>query len=357
MRGWRWLGSHGTAGILLGVLALICALGGTLPQSVRLEPEQLRGWQETWGGGWMDSLRLSDIFAAPWFWAVCALLFVNLSVGTVRMLGRAFARRTAALWAATAAHAGLLLLVGGAVASAALGFGAHLELAEGEVWEGDDSKLVTDRGRFNGFTGRIRLDEINAAVKSGKFLDKLHVAITWQESGGAVRTCVITANHPAEIAGYRLYADNTFGYSAVLERLDRAGERRLLLVNFPLSKAQWGKPSWQAEQKRAVKFGGGLLYLQMQLTGYPERLSLTAGKGEVAVYEGSMGIGDTAEIDGERITLRSVNRWAGVYLAADSGTGLVFTGMLLGLAGFAAYLAMKQSRESAARRGGGELYR
>ena len=78
MRGWRWLGSHGTAGILLGVLALICALGGTLPQSVRLEPEQLRGWQETWGGGWMDSLRLSDIFAAPWFWAVCALLFVSV---------------------------------------------------------------------------------------------------------------------------------------------------------------------------------------------------------------------------------------------------------------------------------------
>lgn len=336
MRLWRLLGSHQLAATLSGVLALLAALGGTLPQTARLSPQERQGWQQEWSAssGWLDSLHLSDMFGAWWFWALCTVLLLNLLAGTLQLTLRLRTVSTLAGWGLVLGHAGLLVIVAGAMLSARSGFGAHLELTEGEVWRGAADKLVVDRGRADGFDGVLRLDQVDAAVGQDSRLRELQLGLSWQEANGEQQQGVISANRPATVAGHRIYPDNTFGKSAVLERLLRDGSRRLLLVHFPLPRAQWGSPRWQVEHNRALNVGAEIRTFRLRLEGEPVRLHMTVSRGAETLHEGWLQPGDSVTVGGERMTLRQVSPWAGLYLAADRGAPWVFAGMLLAVTGF-----------------------
>ncbi|MEW6647352.1 MAG: cytochrome c biogenesis protein ResB [Pseudomonadota bacterium] len=336
MRLWRLLGSHQLATALLGGLALLVALGGTLPQTARLSPQERQGWQQEWSvsSGWLDSLRLSDMFGAWWFWALCAVLLLNLLAGTLQLTLRLRAAPTLAAWGLVVGHGGLLVIVAGAMLSARSGFGAHLELTEGEIWHGAADKLVVDRGRAGGFDGVLRLDQVEATVGQDSRLRELQLGLSWQESNGVLQQGMVSANRPVTVAGYRIYPDNTFGKSAVLERLLGDGSRRLLLVHFPLPRAQWGSPRWQAEHDRALNVGDEIRAFRLRLEGDPVRLHMTVSRGAEILFEGWLQPGDSVTVGGERMTLRQVSPWAGLYLAADRGAPWVFAGMLLAVAGF-----------------------
>lgn len=335
MQGWRAAGSHQVAVALLAVLTLVIALGGTLPQSARLAPDELQGWQQEWGAGsgWLESLRLADVFGTPWFWGLCLLLLLNLTAGTLQLGLRR--RRAVGL---LLGHGGLVLIVAGAMVSALSGSGAHLELTEGEVWDGTPGKLVVDRGRPEGFAGVLRLDRVEAALAQGTYLRELRLALSWQEHGGAPQQGEISANRPASIGGHRIYPDNTFGHSAVLERGLPDGSRRLLLVHFPLPRAEWGAEAWRAEQSRALNVGSETRHFQLALEGEPARLHLVVSRGVERLFEGWLRPGDSTTVGGEHMTLRQVSPWAGLYLAADRGAPWVFAGMVLAVAGFFLHL-------------------
>jgi len=343
MRLWRLLGSHQLATVLLGVLALLAVLGGTLPQSARLSPQEQQGWQQEWSAssGWLDSLRLSDVFGAWWFWALCTVLLLNLLAGTLQLALRLRTARTLALWGVVLGHGGLVLIVSGGMLSALSGFGAHLELTEGEVWRGATDKLVVDRGRADTFDGVLRLDRVKAKVGQDSRLRELQLALSWQESNGVPQQGLTSANRPVTVAGYRIYPDNTFGHSAVLERVLRDGSRRLLLVHFPLPRAQWGSPRWQVEHSRAFNVGEEIRYFRLRLEGEPVRLHMAVSRGAEPLFEGWLQPGDSALVGGEHMTLRQVSPWAGLYLAADRGAPWVFAGMLLAVAGFLLHLARR----------------
>jgi len=340
IRLWHLLGSHQLATVLLGVLALLAMLGGTLPQTARLNPQERQGWQQEWSAssGWLDSLRLSDVFGAWWFWLVCALLLLNLVTGTLQLMMRLRGRREPGMWGVALGHGGLVLLIAGAMASAVSGFGAHLELTEGEVWSGAPNKLVVDRGHADEFSGMLRLDKVEAVVEQGSRLRDLRLAVSWQEAGGAAQAGEISSNRPLHVAGYRIYPDNTFGHSAVLERVLRDGSRRLLLVHFPLPRAQWGAMNWQVEHGRAINTGDEIRSFRLRLEGEPARLHMNVSRGAEQLFEGWLNLGDSAEVGGERMTLRQVSPWAGLYLAADRGVPWVFAGVVLAVMGFVFHL-------------------
>lgn len=340
MYGWRLLGSHRLAAVLLALVAAVAVLGGTLPQSARLSPQERQGWQQEWSAssGWLESLRLADVFGAWWFWLLCVLLLLNLVTGTLQLMMRLRSQRELGMWGVVLGHGGLVVLIAGAMVSAVSGFGAHLELTEGEVWSGAKNKLVVDRGQEGEFAGMFRLDKVEAVVGQDSRLRDLRLVVSWQETGGAAQVGEISSNRPVHVAGYRIYPDNTFGHSAVLERVLRDGSRRLLLVHFPLPRAQWGAPNWQVEHSRAINTGDEVRSFRLRLEGEPARLHMNVSRGAEQLFEGWLRMGDSAEVGGERMTLRQVSPWAGLYLAADRGAPWVFAGMVLAVVGFFGYL-------------------
>ena len=352
MMAWRLLGSHKLAVALLIVLAVAAVLGGTLPQSVRLTSEDQQGWQQEWGSstGWLEILHLSGIYGSPWFWGLCLLLLLNLSAGTLQLIMRHRPWRQFHTWGVVLGHTGLLLIVAGAMGSALSGFGGYLELTEREVWQGEANKLNIDRGRFPGFEAVLRLDRVIAELGAASNLQTLHLLLSWQEESGTPQHGAISTNQPIGVAGYRIYPGNTFGYSAALERHLPSGERRLLLVNFPVPRDQWGSAQWQAEQSRAIHVGYEIRHFRLRLEGEPARLHMLVRRGAEQLYEGWLVPGDSIEVGGEQMILRVVAPWAGLYLAADRGAPWVFAGMLLAVAGFLLHLAWprRRNREQAA---------
>lgn len=338
---WKLLGSHRLAAVLLLALAVAAMLGGTLPQAARLDPAQRQAWQQDWSAtaDWLTTLRLSDVFGAPWFWGLCLLLLLNLAVGMTQLLQRRGAVRDLRAWAVLVGHGGISLLILAGMGSALGGFGAHLELTEGEVYEGAADKLVVDRGHFPGFAGALRLDAVTAQVTQGRYLRELQLALTWLEREGMVRQGTVSANRPLVAAGYRIYPDNTFGHSAVLDRFLPDGRRGLVLMNFPLPRAQWGATEWRAEQSRALALKGGEnRHFRMVLRGEPVALELQVSRGAEVLFDGVLRPGEAAQVGDERFLLRQVSPWAGLYLAADPAAEWAFAGMLLALTGFALYL-------------------
>lgn len=345
-KGWRLLGSHRLAAALMALTGLAAAIGGTLPQAPRQTAEELDAWQRAWGfaATALDALGLTNLFATPWFWGLCVLLLANLAAGMVQLALRTSSWRTPRPWGVLAGHAGLCLIVGGGMGSALTGFGAHLELTEGEAWHGEPGKLVTDRGRSGPFPAALRLDRIAVELGEGARLRTLRLGLGWQEQGGTPQQGEVAANRPVIVAGYRVLPANTFGHSAVLERRLPDGERRILLVNFPVPRAQWGAPRWEAERSHTLESRGRVRYYAFRLEGEPVRLRMTVNRGAQALFDDWLRPGETVAIEDERVTLHPIRPWAGLYLASDRGAPWVFAGMVLAVGGFLLALAAPRPR-------------
>lgn len=370
MRFWRFLGSHHLGAALLVLCGTVAMLGGTLPQSARLSPEERQQWQTDWSAWsvWLDSLRLSDIFGSTWFLSLVALLVVNLGVGTFLSMVRRWRQwRTAAeggdgwgllgLIGVPALHLGLLVIVVGAVISMRSGFGAHLELTEEEVYEGGPDKLIIDRGEApERLPGTLRLDRAQVGIEAGGYLRELAATLTYRlDKGGPVRQARVRSNQPLAIDDYRLFPDNHFGYSAILERRLANGSRRLLLVNFSVSREAWGE-EWQvARNKRMVLDDTRPIYFRMKLRGPADPRFTLETEGGVD-YQGSLAPGEIADLGPFRLHFRGVAPWVGLYVARDPGAPVAFAGMVLTLTGFLLHLLVPRrradrSRQQAVRRG------
>lgn len=346
------LGSHRLARWLIGLLALAVMLGGSLPQRPRLSPDDLSAWQTEWGQGaaLLEGLQLSHIFGAWWFDALCLLLMLNLLLGTLTCLRRRLAElpdytrplpQVLALWGSPLAHLGMLIMLGGAYLSALGGFGAHLELSEGELFSGEAQKLHVDRGHYRAgqFTAALRLDRVGIALHEGGLLQELQLELTSQENGVSPQRTTLETNAPFSLGGYSFFPNNRFGYSALCERHLVGGERRLLLVNFAVPRSEWGRP-WSVENRRNLTAERGPTYYRLKLHG-PETplLELAVSRGPRALFSGRLKPGQSAEIDGETLTFIGIRPWAGLYMAADPGQPWVFAGLLLMLSGFTLHLA------------------
>lgn len=352
------LSSHRLARWLIGLLALAVMLGGSLPQRPRLSPDDLSAWETEWGQGvaLLDGLQLSHIFGAWWFDALCLLLMLNLLLGTLTCLRRRLGEaRTCArplpqalgLWGSPLAHLGMLIMLGGAYLSALGGFGAHLELSEGELFSGEAQKLRVDRGRYTAgqFKAALRLDRVGIELREGGHLRDLQLELTHQKDGGQPRRMTLETNAPFGLGGYRFFPNNRFGYSALCERRLADGERRLLLVNFAVPRAEWGQP-WRVDNRRSLTGADGPNYYRLTLHG-PESpvLALAVSRGPKELFSGHLEPGQSAEIGAETLTFIGIRPWAGLYMAADPGQPWFFAGLLLMLGGFVLHLAHRRIRQ------------
>ncbi len=381
---WRLLASHSLALWLIGLLAAATMLGGTLPQAGRLSPEQRQGFQVEWGGisSWLETLQFSHVFGSWWFTALYALLIVNVGVGTVQSIiwryrwyrgktaptlrfhdegsfsaahlrplcsGFGFSpssgsqiRGTLGLWGVPVLHAGILVIVLGGIWSAVQGFGAHLELSEGESYSGAQEKLAVDRGKGlpSGLGFTLRLDELEVQVSDSGHLRELWARLSYQTEGGRTGSSITEANRPLKLGIYELSPNNTGGYAAVFERLRSDGSRRLMYVHFDVPLTDWNwDGQWTVQRDVLVELDDAPLFYKMSLHGKEApRLSMTVKKGIEVLFDGTLVPGGEADLGAYRLQFKGVVPWLGFYLTTDYPKYTVFAGFLVMLGGFLLHL-------------------
>lgn len=376
MKGWRFLASHQLGLILLAAIGLATFMGGTLPQSARLSPEQRAAWQTDWDtlSVWLEGLQFSDVYGSAWFQVLVGLLLLNLSIAVVRcsalkwrlwrgrtagrvvtgsgnrpgrdtplgtMHGRegVLTRGHAGLPGLPLLHAGLLLLVAGGLLTTVARFGANLELTEGELYSGEEAKLSASVNSWpSPFPGRVRLDDARVVIEEGQYLRDLAAAVTFQLQGSEIQRREVRANQPLVMGDYRLFVDNSFGYSAVLDRLLPDGTRRLLLINFPVPRREWNG-DWEASRREVMRLPGApSLLMDMRLSGGDSPSLAISAQGSTP-FEGELLPGDVAELGTFKLHFRGIAPWMGFYVAHEPARELVFAGALLALSGFLLHVA------------------
>jgi hypothetical protein len=383
------LGSHNLALILIGVLAISVLGGGTLPQVSRLSSSELIAFRNEWQffAPWADYLGLTAVFRSDWFFLLCIALIVNMAVGMAISIKRRISwlhgkanpryrlRGTApltqapselfgpsngympqamskihghlGLWGIPLFHLGISVIVLGGIWSSLGGFAAHLELSEGESYAGHPAKLMTERrgrGDLPDFGARLRLDRLQIEVSENKRLRELKGHVSIQQEDGQIRKTVVETNHPLTVGEYRLFPNNTVGYSAVFDRIGLEGERRRLYIHFPVRVSEWESPP-PLERYTLVELQDAALYYDMTLTaGNTPVFDLAVHDADAEVFKGRMVPGDVADLKAYRLVFMGAVGWMGFYLASDKPMQLVFGGFLLSLLGFLLHLLVRFRR-------------
>ena len=383
IRLWRLLASHNLALVVIGLLTLASLLGGTLPQKGRLSPQQQLGFQTEWGGvsSWMDVLGFSNVFGSRWFTALSLLLLVNLVAGTLTSVVRRYrwyrGNRTKpthelrglnhermarlavqfgfvpragkwvwgvpGLFGLPLFHLGIAVVVAGGMWSGAVGFGAHLELSEGELYAGRNDKLAVDRGEAmpEELAALLRLEKVYVETSAHKTVRELRAHFSYREEGGPVKKALVETNHPLKLGNYELSPNNTGGYSARFERIREDGSKRLMFIHFdvPLREWNWTGP-WSVQRETLVELDNLPLFYKMTLTGDGGRysLALTVKHGVTTVFDGELAEGAVADLGSYKLVFKGVVPWLGFYLASDRPRQMVFAGFVILLAGFLLHL-------------------
>lgn len=376
----RWLASPGLALSLLGLLALSAIVGGTLPQSGRLSPQELNEWHQAWPllSPWLERLGLADVYASAGFSVLCAALAVNLAAGTAahvawllawfrgRAPGRSLTlsalppvlqtladagpggRRQGSLGLAglPLLHAGIVIIVAAAMVNSSDRLGAHFELTEGEVLSQAKGKLLLERGaRLPGdeLGFRLRLDTLHVEIGGGR-LKELQARLSLQQAGGTMRQETLAVNHPLRIGSYAIYLDKNVGQTALFERILPDGQRRRLLINFTQPREDWGS-SRPLARDEVMMFEDIPVNFRMALTpGAAPHFRLVAERRGKPVFEGVLAPGEVADLGAYRLKFIGAAPWAGLYLASGQAVKWIFAGFVLALAGLAMHLLLHPRR-------------
>jgi len=385
----RGLASHSLALVLIGLLALALITGGTLPQISRLASEDLIALRNQWPffSAWMDYLGFSAVFSSDWFLFLSFALLVNIVAGTalsiryrydlyrgrvkpsyqlqgadilseaplplLGVVGTGVPLKTykvsgvAGLLGLPLFHAGIAVIVVGGIWSSWVGFSAHLELAEGEVYSGQKDKLVVERSGSVPleFDALLRLDRAQVEIKNNKYLQDLQAHFSFRRGRGEpVEQGVAVSNHPLKLGSYRVFPDNTMGYSAVFERFLPDGRSGPFFINFPVLRSEWDNPP-PLIHRTLVELHDTSLHYHMTLeVGTSPRLHLTVRQANAVIFEGNLVPGLSADLGAYRVVFLGTSPWLGLLLTKDPPMNLVFAGFLLALGGFLLHLLFRFRR-------------
>jgi cytochrome c biogenesis protein len=207
------LSSPGLTVGLLFFLAAVSVAGTVLPQG-----EAARGLLSRFdpaAAALVGRLRLDDIFHAPWFAALGALLAANLVFCIIR---RVMSTKTAERSGGSARktrsgkefkrlrlfliHGGVLVLLAGALLSRILGIEAYTEIPVGETVERVSAR-GSDRPLDLGF--RVRCDGFHFDRYESGMPKEYRSDLSFFRESLPVRKASLVVNHPVSFGGFTFY--------------------------------------------------------------------------------------------------------------------------------------------------------
>ena len=382
---WKFIASHTLAVWVLALITLAVLGAGTLPQSTRLSPDEQEGWQTEWEttSYWFDTLGISDIVGSWWFAALCVILIINMTAGTIDAFLRKWAffkgsqkhsheaqgsglppegithfiggsvttaestsriRGTLGLLGLPLAHLGIALIVLASFWRAETGFNDYFELSVSEVFAGETSKLQRRQPLPSELDTLIQLDRVNIEVAEGDYIGELQGFFSFQHKDGLVEQEMVQSNQPLRLGNYELHTQNKFGHSAVFERILPNGSIRKLYINFTVERSEWGKP-WSGQKEQAVRFDNAPLYYYMtQTNSEPPTFNLQVNKGRGVIFDGTLEPGDVADLGAYKLRYQGMVPWLGLNLALVKNVTPIFVGFVMTLLGFLLHLLIPSRR-------------
>jgi cytochrome c biogenesis protein ResB len=204
------LGLNGLASVALAVplLVLIAAatiLGTTIPQGKNVA---LASSMPEWVQGLNVYLQLNDIFHSWWYLSLLALLGISLLAITIKRVPVVWRQRGAGIaLGILLAHAGVLVLLGGAVYSGSSGFRYYTKLIEGEVKVLPALPFVIKFDRFDleYYPGDASAD----ATTSPRVARRQDSTLSLYRHGSAIQQITTAPGRPVQVHGVTLLPDQT----------------------------------------------------------------------------------------------------------------------------------------------------
>jgi len=229
-------------------------------------------------------------------------------------------------------HLSFFLLCAGGVLIYYTRFSGAIVLSEGQEFRGDYSSV--ERRAPLGEIPRLEfsLRRVEPRFEQG---EPVHLAavLEFQQAGGRFER-EARVNHPARWGASSLLV-NRAGVAPVLWLQDAAGftvDRVVVPVRT------------RSRQPTEIALGEGTLRVFVHPVAegdsFPSReqlpstrLRFQVTRDSVVVFDGPLGPGEAAELDGARLVVEEMRYWAGFRVIRERGGGWLITGFVLGIAG------------------------
>ncbi|MBP5294404.1 MAG: cytochrome c biogenesis protein ResB [Lachnospiraceae bacterium] len=210
---WKFLTSMKFAIILLVILSLAMAGGSFIAQNQSFEWYAAQYSERT--AAFIIALGLDDIFHSWWFFALFAILCLDLFFCNITKLpalirrAKAAAKPKAGVFGPFVSHMGMLLLIIGFVLGQVTKTECTVYGFKGET------KDVCDTGI------RVTIEDFEVSFNEDDSVSQ-YTASLRATDGEKSASGTASVNHPVKLLGYKFY-QNSFGYTA-LARVTKGGE-------------------------------------------------------------------------------------------------------------------------------------
>jgi len=363
-------------------------IGASVPQRATTSVNDLAAWKAARPSiaPMVDALGLDHVFSTWWFLAALLVFTLSLGVATGRMLGAAarhtgrrlstptalassadltqtvsravelgyresgrsefegedtirLTRHRIGWWGTTVLHAGMLLVVFAATASAAFTARAVVDLSQGEVWSPGGPLLAQELGPLASpiDIGRpLRLEGAQTSTWESGELRALRLDLSMGTEEGGWDTVSTSVNAPLRIGPNTLYASSgEFGEAAFLR-----------ITNSEI-------PETRVRMEFGFVPGGGAAYADIAPADLPtiqgrwdpehtkgvDLLTLRYTDDAGAEHMAGLELGESAALGPYQIEFALEGVWARVIVVRAFGVGLLFLGFaVIGLGSLMIYI-------------------
>ncbi len=328
---------------LIGVVVLQIMISAIVPQQGVAEG-RIIGWRSLpeQVDSFVETLWLDRIYFSPVFLASLALLAVNLLAGNFRRF-RTMARTGGRLLqfrhvGSVVFHLALLVILAGIVLHGLFRFDGVMAITEGQTIRDETGRyLRIDKGLLNdGPTGSFALT-LERIDRRHPVADATTEAafIAVRGAGGADAAAgLVRINGPFRWEDFEFHYGARTGVSPEVLVLDEAG--RPVFRSFVRLEIVAGEEEAFHEGAVDLPLDGTRVRIRIMdrdVGGGSAPGRLTVSRAGAVLFAGEVAVGDTAEVDGLRVTVPNVRAWCDLHVVLNPWLGLVFTGFWLGLAG------------------------
>jgi hypothetical protein len=324
------LASVGFAIQLLVLIAAASILGGVIPQG---ENVALIASAPGWVREFNVYLQLNDIFHAWWYVSLLVLLCISLLAVTIKRVPTVWRQRGGGVATGILlAHAGILLIIGGAIYGGFSGFRYYVRVVEGEVAILPALPFVIKLDRF---TLEYYPREAYGDAGMGRRIPRRQESeLTLFRSGTVFQQAMTAPGHPVTVEGITLLADDDdIGWAFTLVVVDPVGREKVIpalpwappLVRLGMSKQRIFAHGVtrigveQGDEEKVVEPNATEVFL-LKEDGSQESLGFASEAAPVTVYK-------------HTVFPWNIRPYTGLNIYRRSGTALLIAGLTCLLAG------------------------
>ena len=352
----RFLSSARLAAVLIAVLIVMVVLAFWIPQEALFPEEQYQEWVDANPtlAYLTDILRLKELFTSEPFYALAALLALNLAVCTWRRVARRV-RNHRVTWGFAGSvimHAAFVLLMVGAVVSGRTTFSGEMVLTEDQaVPDAADSYVVVGAvprsgSAFGDFT--VGLEDVDVTYEDGVIVDSFVDLVVVEDGESRIERGRV--NYPVRVQGksFRLL---DVGYSVAITVTE--GDDAPLFDAFVALGETAAEGDFDSIETGDLTLG--LLAVPDIGTPLGDAASDPLDPRDPGVWVtpsvvGSTGeptplrVGESLDFEGFSVEVYDVRMWHSFLVRADGGLPVVYAAFVLVLVGMSMRLADPRER-------------